>query len=701
MLARALSLVTALAAVAAVHSGGIARADAATPWRTLTYHGISFRVPADWPVVDLSADPTACVRFDVHAVYLGAQGTQPDCPAGIVGRSTAVQVQPAASGGVRRAWGASASVNGATYRLATNTAVDGELVATFPGAGVLATITQGPGATSANDILGSFAPADGGRASSPESGAAGTAAVSGAAGAGGTPVPRASEPTAATSSVLAPGIFDGLGFDACTAPSTDTMTSWLASPYRMVGVYVGGSNRACSQANLTSAWVSAVEPMGWRLIPTYVGLQAPCNDQGGMLTIDPSIPKTQGTNAANGAVADAQAIGLGAGTPIYFDMEAYDSSNASCSLAVERFLSAWTNQLHAQGYVSGVYGSAASTIAQLSSYYNDSTYARPDDIWNGDWNDDQSVFGDPYFPDTQWANHQRLHQYHGGHNETYGGVTINIDNDSADGVVAGEGRVIAFDSDRTGNRQIFLIGPDGVGATQITTNTSDNFAPALSPNGSQIAFTSTMDGNDDVWVMNVNGTNLRQLTHSSAFDGYPTWSPKGTKIAFQSDRAGNMDVYWFNADGSHIVQLTKKKATDERPSWSPSGQLIAFDSSRTGNLDVFTITPSGSNVTQLTHKTANDQAPDWSPDGSLIAFQSSRSGNADVYTMHADGSNVAQVTTDPAADTAPCWGPGGSQIGFTSTRTGSSQLFVADVNGSSENQYTFRGTLNEFCSWTD
>ena len=43
---------------------------------------------------------------------------------------------------------------------------------------------------------------------------------------------------------------------------------------------------------------------------------------------------------------------------------------------------------------------------------------------------------DPYVPSGDWANHQRLHQYSGGHNETYGGVTLNIDGDYLDGATA-------------------------------------------------------------------------------------------------------------------------------------------------------------------------------------------------------------------------------------------------------------------------
>jgi hypothetical protein len=59
----------------------------------------------------------------------------------------------------------------------------------------------------------------------------------------------------------------GNGFDACSAPSDRTMSKWLKSPYRNVGVYIGGANRACGQPNLNEGWVTTIHRQGWRLIP--------------------------------------------------------------------------------------------------------------------------------------------------------------------------------------------------------------------------------------------------------------------------------------------------------------------------------------------------------------------------------------------------------------------------------------------------
>ncbi|MDP9075236.1 MAG: DUF1906 domain-containing protein, partial [Actinomycetota bacterium] len=226
--------------------------------------------------------------------------------------------------------------------------------------------------------------------------------------------------------------YSGPGFDTCSAPSTSDMSAWLSSPYRSLGIYIGGANRACGDGNLSASWVSTVEGMGWRLAPLYVGLQAPCVNQPGLATIDPTQAALQGTQAADDAIARAQNFGLGTGTPIYFDMEAYA---AGCSPSVLAFLGAWTIELHAHSYLSGVYGSASSAIADETTVYG--TPAQVDQLWFARWNSVPNIFGEPVVSDARWANRQRLHQFSGGQDQTFGGVTINIDLDTADGGFAG------------------------------------------------------------------------------------------------------------------------------------------------------------------------------------------------------------------------------------------------------------------------
>ncbi|HEY2716177.1 MAG TPA: DUF1906 domain-containing protein [Solirubrobacterales bacterium] len=243
------------------------------------------------------------------------------------------------------------------------------------------------------------------------------------------------------------GVFTGLGFDACATPSQKSMTAWGESPYRAVGVYIGGANRACSQPNLTSTWVDTQTAAGWHLIPTYVGLQAPTSACSSCAKLTTTGAVKQGEEAAADAVADAAEAGIGPGSPIYFDMEAY-SRTSSATSATLAFLESWTEKLHALGYVSGVYSSSSSGIADLGGQLG-TGYTIPDDLWIANWNNAQNTL-DPAVPSTGWTIHQRIHQYQGGHNETYGGITINIDNDYVDAATAGGGAPLVAEDNPIG-----------------------------------------------------------------------------------------------------------------------------------------------------------------------------------------------------------------------------------------------------------
>jgi hypothetical protein len=390
-----------LAAALVALVAGVGVASATPALKVVRFHGYRVAVPAAWPVIDLAAHPSACVRFDRHALYLGTPGVREACPGTAIGHTEAILVEPAPRGV-------------AAIHLASAQAPASGTAFAVPSAGVIVVATW-----SAHQSL--IVRALGRRVSATPSAAAPPAAlVSGALRA----APR--------NTTLAPST--SLGFDTCTAPSVATMAAWAASPYRTIGVYLGGANSACLQPNLTSAWVQTVTGAGWRLIPTYVDLQGAGSCGGHCKTISASQAKAQGTAAANQAATKAIALGIPPGNPIYNDMEQYTRGGANTA-TVLAYLSAWTTQLHADGYTSGVYSSASSGITDLVNAVGTST-VEPDEIWIGDWNMLRST-SDPYVPAGVWSNHQRVHQYQGGHSERYGGTTLDIDSDYVDGATAG------------------------------------------------------------------------------------------------------------------------------------------------------------------------------------------------------------------------------------------------------------------------
>jgi len=247
---------------------------------------------------------------------------------------------------------------------------------------------------------------------------------------------------------VTPGNFTGYGFDQCLAPSQSAMDAWLrSSPYLAVGIYIAGDSRFCrSQPNLTPTWVDTQLSNGWRLLPITLGPQAWCTTRDRYLeqvrinpdpTASYSKARAQGRDEATKTVDAARALGIAAGSTLWYDIEAFDISRTRCRESALSFLSDWTDQLHALGYVSGVYSSAGSGVKMLDDAQTDrpGVYTMPDQLWVARWSGVPGQVNDPgttYLRATSWMPHGRVHQYRGGHNETHGGVRINIDSNWLD-----------------------------------------------------------------------------------------------------------------------------------------------------------------------------------------------------------------------------------------------------------------------------
>ena len=205
---------------------------------------------------------------------------------------------------------------------------------------------------------------------------------------------------------------------------------------------------------------------------------------------------------------------------------------------------------------------------------------------------------------------------------------------------------------------------------------------------SPIAFQSDRSGNYEIYVMTRGGAPLVRLTNTTAANGQPSWSPDGAKLAFTSDRDGNREIYVMNADGSGQTRLTNNSATDDVPAWSPDGTKIAFASDRDGNSEIYVMNADGTNQIRLTNNAATDYWPAWSPDGAKLAFESDRDGNLEIYVMNADGTNATRLTSNSTEDSSPAWSPGGTRIAFSCDPDGTASLEICVINADGTNLIT-------------
>ena len=252
---------------------------------------------------------------------------------------------------------------------------------------------------------------------------------------------------------------------------------------------------------------------------------------------------------------------------------------------------------------------------------------------------------------------------------------------AAQAAFPGVNGVIACQTNRDGNNEIYTFNPDGteLEATNLTNHPAQDQRPRYSPDGRTIVFESNRDGQNELYLMDADGSNVRRLTFSPAGghgNGAGNFSPGGDQIVYQTTRHGSFEIYRIDVTGANDTRLTNSPVDDSLPAWSPNGDNIAISSRQVDpTTDVHLMNPDGSGLVDITSSPGEDSWPAWSPDGSMITFHSRRDDplGEEIYRMNADGSNVVRLTnnTGPVQrgfDIFPAWSPDGSRIVWNSGR---------------------------------
>jgi len=194
--------------------------------------------------------------------------------------------------------------------------------------------------------------------------------------------------------------------------------------------------------------------------------------------------------------------------------------------------------------------------------------------------------------------------------------SIDINGNGLQRLTNGIGSLYAPELSPDGERIIFanygnglwVMNPDGSNPRAITSK--DDIDPTWSPDGSMIAFASNRQGQRQLFVANANGKKVDKVTDLKQMGGRSSWSPDGTKLAFYRGPEGDRDIYTINVDGTGLQRLTNG-GDNLGPSWSPDGNWIAFTSFRDGNNEIYVVRPDGSRETRLTNNFISDWQARW------------------------------------------------------------------------------------------
>ena len=280
---------------------------------------------------------------------------------------------------------------------------------------------------------------------------------------------------------------------------------------------------------------------------------------------------------------------------------------------------------------------------------------------------------------------------------------------------------ILFTSGRDGNREVYIMNPDGSEQVRLTQHPANDLNAVWSPTGDQILFVSDRDGKRDLYLMNLDGSNIRrifknELKRNFTYRDDPTWSPDGKQFAY-------MHINWDKEiNAIHITSLGEQEEdffeNGRHPAWSPDGAEIVCTTldNRMTLINVRT----GAQKRILPRKVLGGQAmASWSAMADKLAFAWNNNalppdfkpgdelpeGFTDkltIYIVNRDGTGLQQLV-DEAGPKAqyPELSPNGDEVLYTQEIKGSLQIFKLDISSGVRTQLTHIGGIYQANSGGD
>jgi len=253
--------------------------------------------------------------------------------------------------------------------------------------------------------------------------------------------------------------------------------------------------------------------------------------------------------------------------------------------------------------------------------------------------------------------------------------TQNIENPN----VSADRRWLYYDSDLSGNMDLYRMRLPAGAAERLTTDAADDFAPELSPDGREVAFHSWRGGTRDVYVMPLDGGPTQRVTDTPRQEALPRWSPDGNALVFCELTAGG-GIWIARRVAGVWGRPVRRLDHGFLPAWSPDGRRLAFATALGGgSLKVMPVDAGPERTIVDAAGGVSGHKSFWSADGASLFFQGwSLAGRRTVYRVPAAGGPPTLVAGIPGTPAFGGWGWDGKHA-YVSTAEQESDVSVIEV----------------------
>lgn len=237
--------------------------------------------------------------------------------------------------------------------------------------------------------------------------------------------------------------------------------------------------------------------------------------------------------------------------------------------------------------------------------------------------------------------------------------------------VSRDGKWLLFDSDRSGNSDIYRMPIGGGEPERLTSDSAAEFSADLSPDGTEFAFHSWRAGSRDIFVQPLDGRPLQRVTTSPEQELVPRWSPDGKALVVTVGATlGSIEVIRRKSDGTWLPPESRGKGV--WPVWSPDGRSFAYSTSTVpASVAIIPVDSGPSRIVMDGSKPGmpSSERLAWSADGRTIYFKSHDArGRGSIWSVPATGGAPHELVRfdDPARPSyRPQWALGPGRIYFT------------------------------------